>query len=172
MKEASPMRESHGLYRLIYLFVGTMLLPLGHAAFAAPPIDEGGACESTQLVLVADASTPSGEGSNPPDDVQERAVPRMGAPGMPAPQFEGGVLEGNRLRIKPGYTLERKPDGTAMLRPSGGGNGFKMSCRCTKTGGCFMQADTHSAWCTPDGCKGDCQMRVITGLTSPGMMMK
>lgn len=166
------MRKSYGLHRLVFMFLVAGLLLLSHAAFAAQATDERGACENTELVLLADASTPSGEGSNPPDDVQERAVPRMGAPGMPPPQFEGGVLEGNRLRIKPGYTLERKPDGTAMLRPSGGGNGFKMSCRCTKTGGCFMQADTHSAWCTPDSCKGDCQMRVITGLTSPGMMMK
>ncbi|MFO0769142.1 MAG: hypothetical protein U0231_20690, partial [Nitrospiraceae bacterium] len=129
-------------------------------------------CKNTELVLVADASAGPSEGTNPPDDVQERAVPRMGAPGMPVPQFEGGVLEGNRLRIKPGFTLERKPDGTALLRPSGGGNGFNMSCRCTKTGGCFMHADSHSAWCSPDGCKGDCQMRVTTGIVSPGMRMQ
>lgn len=166
------MRKSYELHRLIFMFLVAMLLPLSHTAFAAQATDEGSACENTELVLVADASTPSGEGSNPPGDVQERAVPRMAPPGMPVPQFEGGVLEGNRLRIKPGYTLERKPDGTAMLRPSGGGNGFKMSCRCTKTGGCFMQADSHSAWCTGDTCKGNCQMRVITGLTSPGMMMQ
>ena len=166
------MRESYGFHRLMFMFLGAILLALSQTAFAAQATDEGATCENTDLVLVADASTPSGEGSPPPDDVQERAVPRMGAPGMPAPQFEGGILEGNRLRIKPGYKLERQPDGTAMLRPSGGGNGFKMSCRCTKTGGCFMQADTHSAWCSADTCKGDCQMRVVTGITSPGMMMK
>ena len=166
------MRDLNGFRRLIFTFLVALLLPFSHAALAAQPNDEKTVCESTELVLVADASAATGEGSSPPDDVQERAVPRMGAPGMPPPQFEGGVLEGNRLRIKPGYTLERKPDGTAMLRPSGGGSGFKMSCRCTKTGGCFMQADSHSAWCSSDGCKGDCQMRVITGLTSPGMRMQ
>ena len=166
------MRESHGLHWLIIMFFVAVLLPLSHTAFAAQATDEGGACENTELVLVADASTPSGEGSNPPDDVQERGVPRMGVPGAPAPQFEGGILEGNRLRIKPGYKLERQPDGTAMLRPSGGGNGFKMSCKCTKTGGCMMQADTHTAWCTTDGCTGDCQMRVVTGFASPGMRMQ
>jgi hypothetical protein len=166
------MRDSYGNHRLLFMFLLAILFPLPQTALAAQQADEGAACENTELVLVADASTAPGEGSNPPDDVQERAVPHMTPPGMPAPKFEGGVLEGNRLRIKPGYTLERKPDGTALLRPSGGGNGFKMSCRCTKTGGCFMQADSHSAWCTPDGCKGDCQMRVITGITSPGMLMQ
>lgn len=166
------MRDSYGLHRLIFMLFVAMVLPLSHTALAAQATDEGRACENTELVLVADASSAPDEGSNPPEDVQERAVPRMGVPGMPAQQFEGGVLEGNRLRIKPGYTLERHPDGTAMLRPSGGGNGFKMSCRCTKTGGCMMQADSHSAWCTPDGCTGDCQMRVVTGFASPGMKMQ
>lgn len=163
------MKDSYQFCRLVIFFFVTMMLPFLQSQLAAQPPDEGALCEQTELVLVADAA---GDGTPPSDDVQERAVPRMGAPGMPVPQFEGGVLEGNRLRIKPGYILERKPDGTALLRPAGGGNGFKMSCRCTKTGGCFMQADTHSAWCSSDGCTGDCQMRVITGMMSPGLKMQ
>ena len=88
------MRDSYGNHRLLFMFLLAILLPLPQTALAAQPVEEGAACEHTELVLVADASPAPGEGSNPPDDVQERAVPRMAPPGMPVPQFEGGVWKG------------------------------------------------------------------------------
>ena len=137
-------------------------------AFAEPKA----ACEA-QPVLVADASEPAVQPPDDAADVQGRAVPRM-APGMtPAPHIEGGIFEGKRLRARPGFHFEKQAESAAMLRPNSGGNGVTLSCRCTKGKGCIMTIESGtSAYCSTNGCSGDCEMRLTTGALSPGLRMQ
>lgn len=150
-------------------------MPLAQAEEMTAGQESEGTCE-TQLVLVADAS---GAPSEPPGDVKERAVPRL-APGMvpgavAGSQIEGGIFEGKRLKAKPGYHFEPQAGSTAMLRPNSGGAGVKLSCRCMKgKGACIMTIETSgtSAYCSSNGCAGDCEMRLTTGLLSPGLRIQ
>jgi len=133
----------------------------------------------TQLIVVADAAGTAEGSSGDPGDVTERAVPRL-APGMPpggaaAPQIEGGLFDGKRLRARPGYHFEQpQPGGVALLKPNSGGAGVKLSCRCMKgKGACIMTIEGgNSAYCSPNGCAGDCEMRLTTGVMSPGIRMQ
>lgn len=155
------------------LCLGLLLLPAASSAqYQLAQEEPDSACES-RLLMTADASGTPGE--PPPDggDVQERAVPRMG-PGMtPSPQLEGGLFDGKRLRANPGFHLEPQQGGTAMLRPNSGGAGVKLSCRCARgKGACFMTINGTEASCSPNGCSGDCEMRLTTGVQSHGLMIQ
>jgi hypothetical protein len=163
--------------------MGGMLLALSHASFVqaqqvASPGDGSDNCE-TELILVADASSSPSEPVGEAGDIQERAAPRL-APGMapgatsPGSQIEGGIFEGKRLKAKPGYHFEQQQGGVAMLRPNSGGAGVKLSCRCMKgKGACIMTIESGtSAYCSSNGCVGDCEMRLTTGLMSPGLRIQ
>jgi hypothetical protein len=159
------------------------LLALNHASLAQTQqaASSGGGSDNceTELVLVADASSSASEPGGEAGDVQERAVPRL-APGMapgaasPGSQVEGGIFEGKRLKAKPGYHFEQQQGGVAMLRPNSGGAGVKLSCRCMKgKGACIMTIESGtSAYCSSNGCAGDCEMRLTTGLMSPGLRIQ
>lgn len=156
-----------------------LLLLLASNLLAADSPDEGRfditseerSCEAQAAMVIAQAGSPE---EPVPGEVQERAVPRM-APGAGVPpitRLEGGLLEGNRLRANPGYTLQPLPGGKVMLRPNGGGNGVEASCRCSKTGGCSVSVDGGLAQCIPsttNGCKSTCLM-VLGAQRSGGSM--
>ncbi len=153
--------------------LGFLLLPVASSAQnQLADAERASACES-ELLLTADASGTPGAPPSDSGDVQERAVPRMG-PGMtPAPSLEGGLFDGKRLRVNPGFHLEPQQGGTAMLRPNSGGAGVKLSCRCARgKGACFMTINGTEASCSPNGCSGDCEMRLTTGLKSSGIMIQ
>lgn len=167
---------SHG--KTLLIMCG-LVLALTSSALAADPSDQGksmvsenGSCEEQGLMVIAQAGSPEEPASG---DIQERAVPRLG-PGAGAPpitRLEGGVLEGNRLRANPGYTLQPLPGGKVMLRPNGGGNAVEASCRCPKTGGCSVSVDGGLALCIPsttNGCKAGCLM-ILGAQRSGGSMM-
>jgi hypothetical protein len=150
-----------------------LLYPAASSAQYHPPDKQpDSACES-QLLLTADGSGTPEEPSSDSGEVQERAVPRMG-PGMsPSPQLEGGLFDGKRLRATPGFHLESQQGGTAMLRPNSGGAGVTLSCRCARgKGACIMTINGSEASCSPNGCSGDCEMRLTTGLKSHGITIQ
>ena len=164
-------------HRKSLLIMCGFLLLLASTTLAADSSDQGKSdmvseersCEEQAVMIVAQAGSPEEPVSG---DIQERAVPRLG-PGAGAPpmsRLEGGVLEGNRLRPNPGYTLQPLPGGKVMLRPSGGGNGIEASCRCTKGSGCSVEVEGGLATCKAAGtCKMQCIM--VLGGSSGGKLM-
>ena len=163
-------------HRKTWLFMCGLLLLLTSTIVAADSSDQGKSdmasedtsCEEQAVMMVAQAGSPEEPASG---DIQERAVPRLG-PGAGAPpktRFEGGEIEGNRLRANPGYTLQALPGGKVMLRPNGGGNAVEANCRCLKTGGCSVSVEGSLAQCVPsttNGCKSSCLM--VLGLQRSG----
>ncbi|MBX3235537.1 MAG: hypothetical protein KF814_05250 [Nitrospiraceae bacterium] len=137
-------------------------------------VSEESSCEENAVLVIAQAGSPEEPASGA---IQERAVPRMGPGGVTPPitRLEGGVLEGNRLRANPGYTLQPLPGGKVMLRPNSGGNGVEASCRCPKTGGCSVSVDGGLALCIPsstNGCKVSCLMILGAQRSGGNMMMQ
>ena len=99
------------------------------------------------------------------------AVPRKSAPVTKAPQLEGAVIEGNRIRALPGYVLEPGPNNQLMVRKRAGGSsgpGAIPGCGCVGgTGGtCTVSTDgKDSGSCykrSGDTCTGECKFTVST----------
>ena len=104
-------------------------------------------------------STDSGE-------IQERAVPRMGMPGMAAPKAgvqpnaKGLTIQGNRLKAISGYVLKKGPKNQVSARRASGSLGGTATCQCTKTGNCEMSSQGDTAICSKDPgkpCHGSCE---------------
>jgi hypothetical protein len=166
-------------HRKTWLLMCGLLLLLTSPSFAAGSSDprksdmasEETSCEEQAVMIVAQSGSAEEPASG---DIQERAVPRLG-PGAGAPpmtRFEGGVIEGNRLKANPGYTLQALPGGKVMLKPNGGGNAVEANCRCLKTGGCSVSVEGSLAQCVPsttNGCKSSCLM--VLGLQRSGGSM-
>ena len=167
-------------HRKPWLLISALLLLLASPILAADSsgpgksdiVSEDTSCEEQAVMIVAQTGSPEEPATG---DIQERAVPHLG-PGAGAPpmtRLEGGVLEGNRLRANPGYTLQSLPGGKVMLRPNGGGNGVEASCRCPKTGACSVSVEGGLALCIPsstNGCKTGCLM-ILGVQRSGGSMM-
>ena len=177
------MSQTHRI-RLVWLaafgLVAYLTWPLGSSAAEV----EGQSCAEEPLLHLAAADgsmSSTGETAPPTGDVQERAVPRMGpggmAPALPRQDIGGGVIENNRLMVKPGYVLEVLPNNQALLKPAGGGGpGVTVSCVCSKGmgGGCKLVGGAGSAYCEPSGfskCKGTCSMK-YGAQSSPGMVIQ
>mgnify|MGYP001437969674 CR=1 FL=1 len=117
----------------------SMLLVLATISLAQAEEDSK-ECTLSKMVLVAAAD--EAQKQTDAGTVEERAVPRM-TPIRPGTQFKGGVIEGNRLRALPGYTLDVPASGSAfMLRPAGGGPGVTGRCNCAFSWpGCTAKRD-------------------------------
>ncbi len=119
--------------------------------------EEARDCPVTEMMLVAAA-----EGTDPPANsgaVEERAVPRMSPGRPPVPALKGAVMEGNRLRVLPGYALDVQPNGSSfMMRPAGGGTGATGRCNCFLPGSgpggtCSAKRDGRDGVkCVANGC--------------------
>jgi len=105
------------------------------------------------------AEEPKKEGT---DDVQRRAVPQQGRPGVVAPTV-GVIIESNQLRAMPGYTLQVGPNNTVSAKPISRGPGLSFSgqCGCLGTGSCTEVEGGATVTCTtipPDFvCTGTCE---------------
>jgi hypothetical protein len=112
------------------------------------------------------ASTPGDQG------VEERAVPQFGTSGKTG-VTQGFVLQDSQIVAKPGYVLERRPDGSVVARQitSGGrGSSYKLDCTCPGKGGgdCVPSSSGDVAVCSKsasDPCRNECTW--APGLTSP-----
>ena len=125
------------------------------------------ACADQSSFVVAAAEkeqAPSGE-------VQERAVPRTGAPGSLAPKMEGLIMEGNQVKAMPGYVLEKGPNNQVTARRAGGGSGglgittVMCVCKSIELGGtCTTDVIGGEAKCYKGSgnCSGTCAWRIIT----------
>jgi hypothetical protein len=98
------------------------------------------------VTISAQAGEPSTSSAQPDQEIQDRAVPRMGIPNaqfeqvqplqpvQPPPRTrQGFVLEGNKIVAQPGYVLEPGPNNQVTARiagGSGGGQGATHSCQC------------------------------------------
>lgn len=157
----------------LWVVLGALQLLLASHLFAADNnrVSEERSCQEEGVMVIAQAATPEEPASG---NIQERAVPRMG-PGAGVPpitRLEGGVLEGNRLRANPGYTLQPMPGGKVMLRPIGGGNSVEASCRCPKGSGCSLEVEGGLATCRAAGtCKQQCLM-VLGSAMSGGLLQR
>jgi hypothetical protein len=152
LTKSMPVRR----WTLRTLTLMSALLALG---INLPGYAEEGAkdCPLTGMVLIAAA-----EGTDPPADsgtVEERAVPRMSPGRPPVPTLKGAVMEGNRLRVLPGYGLDVQPDGSSfMMRPAGGGTGATGRCNCFLPGSgpggtCSAKRDGRDGVkCVANGC--------------------
>ncbi len=156
---------------LLLLLTSTTLAADSSVQGKSDMASEDTSCEEQAVMMVGQAGSPEEPASG---DIQERAVTRLG-PGAGAPpmsRLEGGVLEGNRLRANPGYTLQALTGGKVMLRPNGGGHAVEANCRCLKTGGCSVSVEGSLAQCVPsgtNGCKSSCIM--VLGGSSGGKLM-
>ncbi len=104
-------------------------------------------------------------------EVQERAVPRKGAPGSVAPKMEGLIMEGNQVKAMPGYVLEKGPNNQVTARRAGGGSGglgittVMCVCKSIELGGtCTTDVIGGEAKCYKGSgnCSGTCAWRIIT----------
>jgi len=146
------MSELLGRWVQLSRWVGAVILLAGtiapvHAEDAAKDCAVAG----MTLVAAADETIAPADGGT----VEERGVPRMSPGRPPLPPLKGGVLEGNRLRVLPGYALDVRPDGSAfMLRPPGGGFGATGRCSCSTGGGtCSAKRDGNDGVkCVSKGC--------------------
>lgn len=151
------------------------MMPAGmiHCTLAVLTIGFGCAA----LALADEGSAPSTPGDQ---GVEERAVPRIGSPGGLFPKTgvaQGFVLQGSQIIAKPGYVLERRPDGSVVARQATGayrGLSSKFECNCPNTkdgrsqGTCEPSASGDIAVCSKspgEPCRVDCGWKA--GLTSP-----
>ncbi len=118
-------------------------------------------CSDAPMVVAQQGGAPS-PGESESSDIQERAVPRLG-PGMaPRMEFEGAVMENNRLRPKPGYVLELLPGNRVIAKRAGGGSGgtWDVKCSaCTKKGKCEPLRSPDGIFCLGE-CTGSCNITI------------
>lgn len=163
------MNGSHVLRGSLVGVLGLSVL-LSWSSTSLAMESEAQACPEEPLLQLAAAEpdlSSTGETAPPADDVQERAVPRMGPSGPMMDgmrqDLPGGIIDGNRLIPKPGYRVEIQPNNQAMLKPAGGGTGVKVNCQCSGGlgGGCVLESVASGVVCTPGGfskCKGTCRL--------------
>jgi hypothetical protein len=98
------------------------------------------------VTISVQAGEPSTSSAQPDQEIQDRAVPRMGIPDaqfeqvqpleqvQPPPRMrQGFVRQGNTIVAQPGYVLEPGPNNQITARiagGSGGGQGATHSCQC------------------------------------------
>jgi hypothetical protein len=90
----------------------------------------------------------------------------------------GATVQGNQLKVMPGYVLEKKPNNQMTARPRAGGGSvadlFEYKCGCsTATGTCGIRVSTAGdvATCAknPDApCSGRCEWaNIVTKMAPP-----
>lgn len=140
----------------------------------------------TTVQVQAGESSPSS--AQPDQEIQDRAVPRMGIPNeqfeqvQPPPRMrQGFVRQGNTIMAQPGYVLEPGPNNQVTARIAGGSGGGQgatsLSCRCTGADGimfdktCTTTIIGSEANCVKGPgatCDAKCAWASITTGFSPG----
>ncbi len=94
-------------------------------------------------------------------ELQERAVPRMKLRGRAASKVKGFVVQGNRIKTKPGYVFKKGPKNqVSVMRAINGAGGLTVTCKCMDGNGeCAISTSDDVAVCSKNPgnvCNGSC----------------